>query len=128
MIIKVIAAKPFSHRIYALQMVSIPSFISDNGSMTISTPERYGPWGGISGTIFDDGIYTGVRQINLTRGLGISSIKVLYDRNGQAIWGDKRGVSGGDRPEKVIQFQYQCYFDCQYSIVLNNSIGGKLRT
>jgi hypothetical protein len=50
MIIKVIAAKPFSHRIYALQMVSIPSFISDNGSMTISTPERYGPWGGISGT------------------------------------------------------------------------------
>ncbi|KAK3162103.1 hypothetical protein QOZ80_1BG0085430 [Eleusine coracana subsp. coracana] len=84
------------------RMVSIPSFISDNGSMTISTPERFGPWGGTSGTIFDDGIFTGVRQINLTRGLGISSMKVLYDRNGQAIWGDKRGVSGGARPEKVI--------------------------
>lgn len=84
------------------KMVSIPSFYSDNGSITISTPERFGPWGGNSGTIFDDGIYTGVRQINLTRGLGISSMKVLYDRNGQAIWGDKRGVSGGARPEKVV--------------------------
>ena len=51
-------------------------------------------------------------KINLTRGLGISSMKVLYDRNGQAIWGDKRGVSGGARPEKVMQFQHQCYFGC----------------
>ncbi|CAO2166590.1 unnamed protein product [Urochloa humidicola] len=84
------------------KMVSIPSFYSDNGTMTISTPVRFGPWGGNSGTIFDDGIYTGVRQINLTRGLGISSMKVLYDRNGQAIWGDKRGTSGGSRPEKVV--------------------------
>ncbi|XP_062222919.1 jacalin-related lectin 3-like isoform X3 [Phragmites australis] len=84
------------------KMVSIPSFYSDNGTLTISTPVRFGPWGGSSGTIFDDGIYTGVRQINLTRGLGISSVKVLYDRNGQAIWGDKRGVSGGARPEKVV--------------------------
>ncbi|CAM0883390.1 unnamed protein product [Alopecurus aequalis] len=82
--------------------VSFPSFISDNGTMTISTPERFGPWGGTSGTIFDDGIYTGVRQISITRGLGISSMKVLYDRNGQAIWGDKRGSSGAARPEKII--------------------------
>ena len=97
---------------FTLQMVSIPSFYSDNGTMTISTPVRFGPWGGNSGTIFDDGIYTGVRQINLTRGLGIFSMKVLHDRNGQAIWGDKRGVSGGARPEKVMQFQHKCYFGC----------------
>ncbi|KAG8055212.1 hypothetical protein GUJ93_ZPchr0001g32479 [Zizania palustris] len=84
------------------KMVSLPSFYSDNGTMTITTPVRFGPWGGNGGTIFDDGIYTGVRQINLTRGLGISSMKVLYDRNGQAIWGDKRGVSGGARPDKVV--------------------------
>ncbi|AQL00081.1 Jacalin-related lectin 3 [Zea mays] len=73
-------------------------------SMSISIPVRFGPWGGNSGTIFDDGIYTGVRQINLTRGLvGISSMKVLYDRNGQAVWGDKRGVSGGStRAQKVV--------------------------
>ncbi|XP_052166929.1 jacalin-related lectin 3 [Oryza glaberrima] len=84
------------------KMVSLPSFYSDNGTMTISTPVRFGPWGGNGGTIFDDGIYTGVRQINLTRGLGISSMKVLYDRNGQAIWGDKRGSSGAARAEKVV--------------------------
>ncbi|VAH80435.1 unnamed protein product [Triticum turgidum subsp. durum] len=84
------------------KMVSFPSFISDNGTMTISTPVRFGPWGGTGGTIFDDGIFTGVRQINITRGLGISSMKVLYDRNGQAIWGDKRGSSGAARPEKII--------------------------
>lgn len=82
-------------------MVSFPSFISDNGTMTISTPVRFGPWGGTGGTIFDDGIYTGVRQIHITRGLGISSMKVLYDRNGQAIWGDKRGSSGAAKTEKV---------------------------
>uniref|UniRef100_A0ACD5VUT4 Uncharacterized protein n=1 Tax=Avena sativa TaxID=4498 RepID=A0ACD5VUT4_AVESA len=84
------------------KMVSFPSFISDNGTMTISTPERFGPWGGTGGTIFDDGVYTGVRQVTITRGLGISSMKVLYDRNGQAIWGDKRGTSGAARPEKII--------------------------
>lgn len=88
-------------------MVSIPSFYADSTgtsmSMSISIPVRFGPWGGNSGTIFDDGIYTGVRQINLTRGLvGISSMKVLYDRNGQAVWGDKRGVSGGSRAQKVV--------------------------
>lgn len=84
------------------RMVSFPSFISDNGTMTISTPVRFGPWGGTGGTIFDDGIYTGVRQIHITRGLGISSMKVLYDRNGQAIWGDKRGSSGAAKTEKII--------------------------
>ncbi|KAF2952565.1 jacalin-related lectin 3 [Oryza sativa Japonica Group] len=84
------------------KMVSLPSFYSDNGTMTISTPVRFGPWGGNGGTIFDDGIYTGVRQINLKRGLGISTMKVLYDRNGQAIWGDKRGSSGAARAEKVV--------------------------
>lgn len=103
LVIKTVAVKEIQIVIfYTPQMVSIPSFYSDNGTMTISTPVRFGPWGGKGGTIFDDGIYTGVRQINLTRGLGISSMKVLYDRNGQAIWGDKRGVSGGSRPEKVI--------------------------
>jgi hypothetical protein len=88
--------------------------------MTISTPVRFGPWGGNSGTIFDDGIFTGVRQINLTRGLGISSMKLLYDRNGQAIWGDKRGTSGGSRPEKVMHFHYPSCFDLRnYKLILS---------
>ncbi|XP_073005141.1 jacalin-related lectin 3 isoform X1 [Typha latifolia] len=62
----------------------------------------YGPWGGNGGTIFDDGIYTGVRQINLTRTTGISSLRVLYDRNGQSVWGNKNGLSAGLRPDKIV--------------------------
>ncbi|KAK9270749.1 hypothetical protein L1049_026332 [Liquidambar formosana] len=61
----------------------------------------YGPWGGNGGTAFQDGIYTGVRQINLSRNVGIVSIKVLYEQDGQAIWGNKHGGSGGFKHDKV---------------------------
>lgn len=64
-------------------------------------PLTYGPWGGSGGTIFDDGVYTGIREIKLTRNAGITSIKVLYDRNGQAVWGNKNGGSGGIKTDKV---------------------------
>jgi len=84
------------------KMVSFPSYHGDRGAAAMSSPQTYGPWGGSGGTIFDDGIYTGVWQINLTRAVGISSMKVLYDRNGQAVWGNKHGFSGGVSPDKVI--------------------------
>ena len=51
--------------------------------------------------MFDDGTNTGVRQINLSRNIGIVSIKVLYDRNGQAVWGSKNGGTGGFKNDKV---------------------------
>lgn len=61
-------------------------------SLTLySLTSRHGPWGGSGGGIFDDGIYTGIRQIVLYRGAGITAIKVEYDRNGQAIWGNTHG-------------------------------------
>lgn len=69
---------------------------------TIGGPVTYGPWGGNGGIIFDDGMYTGVRQVNLTRNVGIVSMKVLYDKNGQAIWGNKHGGSSGLKTEKVM--------------------------
>nr|CAD1841739.1 unnamed protein product [Ananas comosus var. bracteatus] len=58
--------------------------------------------GGRGGVMFDDGVYTGVRQVNLTRNVGITSMKVLYDRNGQAVWGNKHGTSGGISPDKIV--------------------------
>jgi hypothetical protein len=82
-------------------MVSFPSYYGDKGAVAINSTQTYGPWGGSGGTIFDDGVYTGVWQINLTRAVGISSMKVLYDRNGQAVWGNKHGFSGGVPPDKV---------------------------
>lgn len=62
-----------------------------------------GPWGGSGGSAYDDGIYTGIRQINLSRNVAIVSIKVLYDWNGEALWGSKRGGTGGYRSDKVKQ-------------------------
>lgn len=61
----------------------------------------YGPWGGPAGLLFDDGVYTGVREIHLTRSGGVVSIRVCYDLNGQAVWGIKNGGSGGIRLDKV---------------------------
>ncbi|WCJ35247.1 Jacalin-related lectin 3 [Euphorbia peplus] len=60
-----------------------------------------GPWGGNGGLIFDDGVYTGVREVHLTRYGGVVSIRVCYDLNGQAIWGNKHGGSGGIRLDKI---------------------------
>ncbi|KAE8659886.1 Jacalin-related lectin 3 [Hibiscus syriacus] len=61
----------------------------------------YRPWGGQGGAKFDDGTYTGIRQIILSRNVGIVSMKVCYDREGQAVWGSKHGGTGGFRPERV---------------------------
>lgn len=60
-----------------------------------------GPWGGSGGAQFDDGVYTGIRQVNVSRNVGIVSIKALYDWNGEAVWGSKHGGTGGYRTEKV---------------------------
>ncbi|KAJ6336223.1 hypothetical protein OIU78_012755 [Salix suchowensis] len=70
----------------------------------------YGPWGGVGGSKFDDGTYTGIRQIHLSRHVGIASIRVQYDRDGQAIWGSKHGGSGGFKSDKII-------FDYPYEIL-----------
>ncbi|KAK6938882.1 Jacalin-like lectin domain [Dillenia turbinata] len=71
----------------------------------VEGPVTYGPWGGNGGIMFDDGIYNGVRQIILSRHIGIVSIKVLYDRNGEAVWGSKNGGSGGFKSYKIV-FDY----------------------
>ncbi|RDX60745.1 Pentatricopeptide repeat-containing protein, partial [Mucuna pruriens] len=78
-----------------------------------STPKvgsvvTYGPWGGIGGYVFDDGTYTGIRQINLSRNVGIVWIRVLYDYDGEAIWGSKQGGTGGFKNDKIVfDFPYE---------------------
>jgi hypothetical protein len=75
-------------------------------SSIMRSPVVYGPCGGNGGSIFDDGIYTGVRQIVLSRGVGISSIKVEYDRNGLSMWGNRHGGSTGAFKTDRIVFDY----------------------
>lgn len=72
-----------------------------NGFMNTKQAVSYGPWGGNGGNIFDDGVYTGVREVHLTRYGGVVSIRICYDLNGKAIWGNKNGGSGGIRLDKI---------------------------
>ncbi|KAL9316582.1 hypothetical protein ACSQ67_017583 [Phaseolus vulgaris] len=74
----------------------------------------YGPWGGIGGHVFDDGSYTGIRQINLSRNVGIVWIRVLYDYHGVPIWGSKQGGAGGFKTEKIV-------FDFPYEVLTHVS-------
>ncbi|PIA55913.1 hypothetical protein AQUCO_00700319v1 [Aquilegia coerulea] len=87
------------------KLFPLPTNIKNGSSNVENGVVSYGPWGGSGGSIFDDGVYTGVRQVNLTRSAGIISIRVLYDRNGKAIWGNKHGGSGAMKSDKIV-FDY----------------------
>ncbi|XP_057539349.1 jacalin-related lectin 3-like isoform X3 [Amaranthus tricolor] len=69
-----------------------------------------GPWGGDGGTTFDDGIYTGVREVYITRTGGLVSIRVCYDLNGKPVWGNKNGGTGGLKLDKIV-------FDYPYEVL-----------
>lgn len=71
--------------------IYISSLRTQSAGVYLISPVAYGPWGGSGGSDFQDGMYTGVRQIVLSRGAGIAGIKVEYDRNGQSIWGNRHG-------------------------------------
>lgn len=84
----------------------IPS--SQVNNMIYPTSKRVrscGPWGGDGGTTFDDGIYTGVREINITRSGGLVSLRVCYDQNGRSVWGYKNGGTAGLKSDKIV-FDY----------------------
>ncbi|XP_051119334.1 jacalin-related lectin 19 [Andrographis paniculata] len=54
-----------------------------------------GPWGGNGGAYWDDGSYTGIREITLTYARCIDSINVVYDKNGKPVSTEKHGGVGG---------------------------------
>ncbi|KAE8677089.1 Jacalin-related lectin 3 [Hibiscus syriacus] len=39
----------------------------------------------------DDGVYSGIRQIYITKSEAICSMQIEYDRNGQSVWSTKHG-------------------------------------
>ncbi|XP_029123290.1 jacalin-related lectin 3 isoform X2 [Elaeis guineensis] len=53
-----------------------------------------GPWGGDGGKPWDDGVYSGIKQVYITRGEVINSIQIEYDRSGQSVWSARHGGSG----------------------------------
>ncbi|KAI3460354.1 hypothetical protein Pfo_017017 [Paulownia fortunei] len=83
----------------------IPSKIERVPSKNVKGVVKSGPWGGTGGSMFDDGVYDGIRQINVSRNVAIVSIRVCYDQNGQPVWGSKNGGKGSLKSEKIV-FDY----------------------
>ncbi|KAF9587318.1 hypothetical protein IFM89_001066, partial [Coptis chinensis] len=63
----------------------------------VISPLGVGPWGGIGGKPFDDGTYSGIKQIYVHRGNDVvHSMLIEYDRNGCSVCSQKHGGPGGD--------------------------------
>lgn len=60
-----------------------------------------GSWGGNGGKSWDDGNFTGVREITLVYDRCIDSIRVVYDKNGKPFTAEKHGGVGGKRTAEV---------------------------
>ncbi|CAN1824123.1 Pentatricopeptide repeat-containing protein At1g19720 [Linum perenne] len=60
-----------------------------------------GPWGGDGGKKWDDGLYSGVRQLLIAHGSGVDSLQFEYDNKGASIWSHKHGGTGGTKTDKV---------------------------
>lgn len=69
--------------------------------MKEAKPSGPGPWGGEGGRPWDDGVYSGVKQIFLTRAEAITSIQIEYDRNGQSVWSSRHGGDIGATTHRV---------------------------
>ncbi|CAK9174521.1 unnamed protein product [Ilex paraguariensis] len=64
-----------------------------------------GTWGGNGGTNWDDGIYSGVREITLVYDRCIDSIRLVYDKNGKPVSSEKHGGVGGSKTAEIkLQF------------------------
>lgn len=60
-----------------------------------------GPWGGDGGKLWDDGVFTGIKQVFLTKSEVICSIQIEYDRHGQSVWSVKHGGNSGTKTHRV---------------------------
>ncbi|CAL0301685.1 unnamed protein product [Lupinus luteus] len=86
----------------------------EKASSRVEGVVTYGPWGGTGGYVFDDGHFSGIREIKFSRNVGIVWIRVLYDLDGKALWGYKHGGTGGFKSEKIV-------FDYPYEVLTHIS-------
>ncbi|XP_028756258.1 jacalin-related lectin 19-like [Neltuma alba] len=64
-----------------------------------------GPWGGNGRSSWDDGCFTGVREITLVYGDCIDSIQVVYDKHGKPFKADRHGGTRGNETDEI-KLQY----------------------
>lgn len=75
-----------------------------------------GPWGSQNGLMWDDGVYSTVRQLVIAHGSGIDSIQVEYDSKGSSFWSDKHGGNGGWKIDKVSPHFVTCTLTILYQL------------
>jgi len=59
-----------------------------------------GPWGGTGGYPWDDGVYSTIRQIVITHGAAIDSIRIEYDLKGRSC-GQRRMGALMEAPKQI---------------------------
>ena len=68
-------------------------------------PRDVGPWGASGGKLWDDGVFSGVKQVRLHLGdisNVIYAIQLQYvKKDGKSIWSPKHGDSHGDIIQEV---------------------------
>ncbi|WOG91987.1 hypothetical protein DCAR_0311243 [Daucus carota subsp. sativus] len=70
-------------------------------------PHGTGPWGGEGGKPWDDGVFTGIRQIILTMSPhAICAIEIEYDRNGQSVWSVAHGANRGGQTSERVKLEF----------------------
>ncbi|PRQ51244.1 putative jacalin-like lectin domain-containing protein [Rosa chinensis] len=62
-------------------------------------PEKL--YGGTGGDLWDDGMYHGVREITVTYGQCIDSIRVVYDIDDKLVNAHRHGGDGGDDTDQI---------------------------
>ncbi|KAK4859398.1 hypothetical protein QYF36_004738 [Acer negundo] len=80
-----------------------------NDVMNIEVPREAGPWGGINGKQFDDGVFSSIGQVNIFVGDGIvRGIGFLYNTNdGKSVESKRHGGCGRD-DEKLYRIMLDC--------------------
>ncbi|KAK4859525.1 hypothetical protein QYF36_006956 [Acer negundo] len=80
-----------------------------NDVMNIEVPREAGPWGGINGKKFDDGVFSSIGQVNIFVGDGIvRGIGFLYNtQDGKSVESKRHGGCGRD-DEKLYRIKLDC--------------------
>ncbi|KAH9326937.1 hypothetical protein KI387_007115 [Taxus chinensis] len=89
--------------------IDIAIFLVCNGSRVIDSDLVFTTLGydvatnvGNGGSPWDDGVYTGIKQIVIVHAAAIDSIRIEYDKNGRSVWSDKHGGNGGTKTDKIV--------------------------
>ncbi|TXG52223.1 hypothetical protein EZV62_021392 [Acer yangbiense] len=81
-----------------------------NDVMNTEVPREAGPWGGITGKQFDDGVFSSIGQVNIFVGDGVvrGIIGFLYNtKDGKSVESKRHGGGGRD-DEKIYRIKLDC--------------------